>query len=79
MNAIEPETIHDNATRIVFAKNQPEYQQLPAAIDDKGLVLTEWEFSAEDMAKIVNGGRLRLWLLTFNGPLQPVALEVVEA
>lgn len=43
-----------------------------------GLVMTEWEFSAEDLARILNGGRIRMWTRTFGQRFQPVALEVVD-
>lgn len=78
MRPVPLEHVHPDAVRVVFAANQPQYDPLPAAIDAKGLVMTEWEFSAEDLAVILNGGRLRLWLWTFRQPLQPVQLEVVE-
>lgn len=78
MNPVEPRAPHENAVIKVFAKDQPEYTPLPASVDPSGLVMTEWEFSAEDLAKIVDGGRLRLWLHTFNQPLQPIIIEVVH-
>jgi hypothetical protein len=77
MTAVEPSPVHENARVVTFAADQPEYAPLIAAVDKDGLVLTEWEFSAEDLAKILDGGRLRLWLVTHNKPLQPVALEVI--
>ncbi len=77
MKPIAPEQLHAGATPIVFAKDQPQYDPLPAAVDPNGLVLTEWELSAEDLAALLNGGRLRLWVWTFRQPLQPLALEVV--
>lgn len=77
MKPIAP-TPHAGAAPLVFAVNQPEYDPVPAAMDMTGLVLTEWELSAEDLAKVLNGGRVRLWIWTFRHPLQPVRLEVVE-
>lgn len=78
MKPIQPVRVHPDALPIVFAADQPEYDPLPAAIDGKGLVMTEWEFSAEDLAKMLNGGRVRLWIWTFRHPLQPIQMEVVE-
>lgn len=78
MKPILPANVHPDAVPIVFAADQPQYDPLPAAIDNKGLVMTEWELSAEDLAKIVNGGRVRLWIWTFRQPLQPIQMEVVE-
>lgn len=76
-------------TLIVFAKDQPEYTPLPAAVSPNGAVMTEWEPSAEDLATLMNGGRVRLWIMLYGqqcphchvifGPkLQPVAVEAVE-
>lgn len=78
MNPVMPKSFHLGARPIVFAKNQPEYDPIPAAVDSAGLVMTEWEFTAEELAAILAGGRLRLWIHTFGRPLQPLSLEVVE-
>jgi len=77
MKPITP-ALHQNGRLVVFAKDQPEYDPLPASVDAEGLVMTEWELTAEELATIVNGGRIRLWVYTFNRALQPVMLEVVE-
>jgi hypothetical protein len=77
MNAVPPIEIHDGAERVTFGANQPQYFPLPAARSRDGLVLTEWEFTAEELAVILAGGRLRLWTHTFNAPFQPVSLEIV--
>lgn len=78
MTPIVPEQVPVGARVVIFAKDQPEYDPLPAAIDAAGVVMTEWALSAEDLATIVNGGRIRLWIYTSNRHLQPIALEVVE-
>jgi hypothetical protein len=54
-----------------FAKDQPEYLQLPAYRDEDGTVITEWELSDEERARIAKGENLRISTLTFNNPLQP--------
>jgi len=77
MNAVTPKNFHEGARLIVFAKDQPEYDPLPAAVDQAGVVMTEWEFTAEELALILAGGRLRLWIHTFRQPLQPISLQVV--
>lgn len=77
MKPVTPVAPHDGAALIVLGANQPQYDPLPAAIDGNGLVLTEWEFSAEELAAILAGGRLRLWTYTFGSPFQPVHLEIV--
>lgn len=62
---------------IEIAKNQPEYQTLPSRIAWDGLVTTEWEPTAEELAMLMRGGRVRIQILTFNQPLQPLKVEVV--
>lgn len=63
---------------VVFAKHQPEYLPLPALVFQDGKVLTEWQLTEEERARLVAGERIRLWIWTFNGPLQPIALEVTD-
>jgi hypothetical protein len=75
---IIPKNPHAGATIVVLARNQPEYDPLPAAVSQDGLVMTEWEFTAEELAAVLAGGRLRLRTFTFGHPFQPVQLEVVE-
>lgn len=63
---------------ITFAKDQKGYSPLPAIHVEDGDIITEWEFSKEDVVKVMNGGKLRLTIKTFNYPLQPVMLEISE-
>lgn len=88
MKPVEP-PISPGTQRIVFGEKQPEYISLPAAVSEEGVVMTEWELSAEDLAALVNGGRVRLWIWIHqqncrlcSAPtprqLQPVALEVTN-
>lgn len=74
----EPTVMHEGARLVVFAKDQPQYASLPAAVDGNGLVLTEWEPTAEELDRLLCGGRVRLWTHTFNHPFQPVNLEIIE-
>lgn len=79
MMPVEPLVIHEGARLTIFAKDQPEYLPLPAAIrDSDGLVLTEWEPTDEELNRLLCGGRVRIWLHTFNQPLQPLCVEAVE-
>lgn len=57
---------------VTFAKDQPQYQPLPAQKSPDGTVLTEWEFSLEERIQVLNGANLRLNQLTFNQALQPI-------
>lgn len=79
MKAVTPAALHENAVLQVFAKDQPQYFPLPASVDADGCVMTEWELSAEDLANVVNGGRVRIWLHhtgVQNGtPLTPMSVE----
>ncbi|MCR4301807.1 MAG: hypothetical protein NUV51_09370 [Sulfuricaulis sp.] len=77
MTPVQPE-IQEGAELVIFAANQPQYVPLPASVDEAGTVMTEWEPTAEELTRLMCGGRVRLWVLTFGHPLQPVALEVIE-
>ncbi len=63
----------------IVACNQPEYLPLPAYISATGVVTTEWTLSEAERAALLAGGRIKLQLLTFNQPLQPIMLGVVDA
>lgn len=64
---------------VVFAKDQPEYNPLPAKRDEDGTVTTVWELSEEEKQLIASNGKICLRQLTFNKPLQPVHLSVVNS
>lgn len=56
----------------VFAKEQPQYLQLPAHRDSRnGMVTSCWELTWKEKFAILFGGKLWLQQLTFNKPLQP--------
>lgn len=57
---------------IVFAENQPEYQPLPAFIDQQGVVVTCWKLTLLERLKILFTGRFFLVVQTFNYPIQPL-------
>lgn len=69
--------LHDGAKLVVFALNQPPYLPLPASVDEGGVVMTEWEPTAEELDRLLCGGRIRLWIHTFGHPLQPVTIEAI--
>lgn len=56
---------------VTFAKDQPEYNQLPAFMDEKGEVVTCWKFTFRERLRILLKGEVWLCLLTFNQPLTP--------
>lgn len=83
MTVKEP-TLHEHAMLVVFgADQQQHYFPLPASVDASGTVMTEWEPSAEDLATLMCGGRVRIWLL-YTGvekgrPLTPIKVETIDA
>jgi hypothetical protein len=77
MTPVEP-TLHHGAKLVVFAKDQPQYIPLPASVDSDGIVMTEWEPTAEELEMLLSGGRIRLWIYTFGQALQPVKVEVTK-
>ena len=78
MQPVMPTTPHEGAHQVVFGTTQPQiYRPLPAAVSPDGLVLTEWEMSADELEALLQGGRVRIWLHTFGGPMNPLVVEVV--
>lgn len=77
MKQVKPSAPHAGASFVEIAKTQAQYETLPAYVDGQGLVQTEWEPTAEELAHLLNGGRVRLWVWTFGFPLQPLMLEAV--
>ena len=62
----------------LFAKDQPEYQTLPAHLvrDNEGTVISCWQLSWRERFRLLFTGRLWCMVMTFNGPLQPQLLRV---
>jgi len=63
---------------IVFAKDQPEYQPLPALKLDgiSGEVISCWHLSFKERIKILFTGNIWACLVTFKKPLTPMMLSV---
>jgi len=78
MTPVEPTRYPTDSRLVVFAADQPEYQQLPAAIAPDGIVMTEWEPTAEELDRLFQGGRIRIWIHTFGAPLQPIMVIAAE-
>jgi hypothetical protein len=74
-----PRRAHDFVPprEVVFGKDQPQYQPLPAVIEH-GLVTTRWKLTWREKLQVALTGNLWLSLLTFNHPLQPIKLSVYE-
>jgi hypothetical protein len=78
---LTPPTCDEAWTPVIYAVTQPEYLPLPGlrrVEDPRGMVSFEFELSEDELGALVHGGHLRLTVLTFNRPLQPIKLEVVE-
>ncbi len=58
---------------VVFAKDQPEYQPLPAykGNSEQGEVVSCWKLSFRERIRLLFTGKLWVSLLSFNGPLTP--------
>ena len=63
---------------VVFAKDQPEYQPLPALRIDSpsGEVISCWKLSFKERIKVLLFGKIWLSLMSFNKPLTPSYLSV---
>jgi hypothetical protein len=61
---------------VVFAKDQPQYRQLPAMVTPAGHVVTNWRPTTEELARLNAGDPITLVAWTFNQPLQPLLLQV---
>lgn len=63
---------------IVFAKDQPEYQPLPALKIDSsmGEVVSCWKLSFWERIRVLFLGRVWMSLASFNRPLTPSFLAV---
>ena len=82
--AADPEPRH-----IVIAKDQPQYEPLPALVFGDGKVCTEWALTEDERKRLIAGERVRLWIWahpqvcsvcqTVHPPkLQPVALSITN-
>ena len=61
---------------MVFAKDQPEYEELPGYRDQDGMVISCWTASWRERVWFFLFGRVWVSILTFNRPLQPIMLQV---
>jgi len=61
---------------VTFAKDQPEYQPLPAIKinSPQGEVISCWELSDEEIERLKVTRKVYLSMWTFNNPLTPVIL-----
>lgn len=60
----------------VYAKDQPEYLQLPAHKTVGGIVTSCWKLSFRELIWILLTGKVYLKMMTFGRPLQPLKMSV---
>jgi hypothetical protein len=65
---------------VTFAKDQPEYQQLPALRYDTqhGEVVSCWRLSWKERLRVLFGGKVWLSLMMFGKPFTPSYLTTVK-
>ena len=62
-----------------FAENQEEYETLPVYCNtEEGSAMFCFELSDEEKARIAETGELYVKVLTFNKPLQPIAMSCIK-
>jgi len=59
-----------------FAKDQKEFQTLPAHIDESGAVTSCFELSFKERDLVLETGLIWLTTQTDNKPLQPILLSI---
>lgn len=62
--------IEFNGSNVIIAKDQPEYQPLPALATDK-ITISCWKLTWRERVKAFLSGRLWLSQMNFGDPLQP--------
>ncbi len=65
-------------SNVIFAKDQPEYQPLPALKIDspQGEVISCWKMNWRERLKVLITGKVWLSLMSFKKPLTPSYLSV---
>jgi len=63
-------------TNTIFAKDQPQYLQLPAFKDAEGRVTVCYHLTIWERLTVLFKGNIWFQSLTFNKPLQPQKLSV---
>jgi hypothetical protein len=73
---MKPIEFEGEGRAVVFAKDQPEYEPLPARVGDDQVVHSRWELTDEERSMIAVGGCIDVKVWTYSGPLQPMHLSV---
>ena len=66
---------------VVFAEDQPQYQNLPAFQEEggNGNVISCWEFTFRERVKILFGANFWVSLMMFGKPLTPSFFTVKKS
>ena len=67
---------------VVFAKDQPPYQPLPAMVDvnsDQGEVVTCWRLSLSERLRVLFKGNIWMTMMTFHKPVTPVYMSTKKS
>jgi len=64
---------------VEFAKDQPEYNTLPAFRDESGVVVTFWKLTLRERLRVLFKGGVWLSLMTFNKPLTPTFMTTEKS
>ncbi len=79
MNPVSPVIPALKHLEIVIARDQDEYQNLPALpIDGGERIITRWRLSWRERLIALVNGNIYLSVWRFRQPLQPVMLDVNE-
>ncbi len=77
MQPIEP-TEGLPGVRVAFAEDQPEYTTLPVMYEseNQGRATSTWSLDEDERRAVAEGANIKLTMLTFGNPLQPVVMVV---
>ncbi len=60
---------------VVIARDQPQYNPMPAHVDIAGVVTCQWKLSWRERAKVLFSGRIWHQIHTFGSAIQPQRLD----
>jgi hypothetical protein len=81
MRAIVPAP-QEGMVLVNVAEEQEEYETLPTLVPEEQRIgdplpmITEWELDREELASLILGQPLRVTILNFGLPVQPIKIEV---
>jgi hypothetical protein len=80
MKPISPVIKGYETAEVIFAKDQPQYLPLPALIlqGEGKPVVSRWKLDDEERSRIAQGADILLTQMIFDGPYNPIQMEVSE-